>query len=145
MKHDIPVGYTEVARHVAGIWAILNTLLEGLWKFMDKGHVTRRSAHALMWFFTFKALFFCIEAGRASNWDPMVIGASLGILTPVAALQGAVFKFYVESKLADKGIERGVRMGRGGVASVAMPESTYASEPMRYDDSSPRPYEEPLR
>ena len=87
-----------VVKYIDLFWSIVNVFFNGIWVFMDRGHVTRRTAYWLMWYITFEAYHFCYRAAEAANWDAMAIGAAFGVLTPVSVLQGAVFKFYTDSK-----------------------------------------------
>lgn len=64
-----------------------------------------------MWWITFETYHWCFEVAKASNYDPLAIGACFGILTPVSALQGAVIKFYGDQSQKRKELER---LGEGG-------------------------------
>lgn len=90
--------YEIVAEHITGMWLIVNTLFQGVWDFLDRGHIIRRLCLGAMWYLTFKAVFFIFYAAEQSNYAYEVIGASIGLLTPLAGLQGFVQKFYNDSK-----------------------------------------------
>lgn len=90
--------YEIISLHIAGVWLIINSLFQGVWDLLDRGHIVRRVCLGLMWFITIRAVFFIFEAAEASGWSYEVIGSSIGLLTPIAGLQGFVQKFYNDAK-----------------------------------------------
>lgn len=97
----IPDIYIKIGSHVSGMWFVVTRLFQGIWDLLHEGKMVRRTAFVLMWWITFESYHFCYRAAEASGWDAATIGACFGILTPVSALQGAIMKFYNDSRKSD--------------------------------------------
>lgn len=95
------MSYQEAVKNINGVWSVINAAFDGVWDFLQRGRVMRRSAFVLMWFLTFEAYHFCYTVAEQSNWDAATIGATFGILTPVSGLQAAVMKFYNDARTTD--------------------------------------------
>lgn len=73
-------------------------MLQSIWQIIHDGILVRRACLGLSWYITIEAFHFCYQASEASGYDPATIGACVGILTPVSAMQAAVMKFYGDSR-----------------------------------------------
>lgn len=94
----MPDFYKAIANHVEGVGLVINSVLNILWDVLHKGFIIRRISLFAAWYLTFESYRWCFEAGVNADWDPLVIGASIGILTPVSGLLGATIKFYSDAK-----------------------------------------------
>jgi hypothetical protein len=89
--------YQRIIYHVEGAWSVLHALLNGLWRRVDDSRIIRR----MVLFFTLYLTWVAYEWAFAIpvkdvSWD---VGAVIGaVLTPISALQAAVFKFYSEAR-----------------------------------------------
>lgn len=69
------------------------------WDFIDKRQVIRRAAFVWVLWLTGEAVRWTFDYAWHSNQDGLHIAAVIGaVWTPLAALQGAVFKFYDEGR-----------------------------------------------
>jgi hypothetical protein len=77
--------------------------LSQVWDFIDKRQVIRRLAFVWVLWLTGRVIDWTLDYAWHSNQDgaqiAMVIAA---VWTPLAALQGAVFKFYDEGRQAQQ-------------------------------------------
>ena len=79
-------------------WAVINSLFNGLWEFLDRGFVMRRVFVGMTWYLTFKSYMWCFYVAEKSGYDPATIASSMAILTPISALQGFALKLYGDQK-----------------------------------------------
>lgn len=91
----------SIVEHVTCFREVVNSLLQVLWDILDNGMIIRRVSFGVMlWFsitFIIWSMDFAANNPQVPSEKALLIGA-IGV--PLSALQGYVFKLYVDNRQA---------------------------------------------